>query len=242
MTEFNNDNEDLDLEITSLKDPKWNFWQALYLILIIYLIELGLGWLSLPDNLGSIKGYFNYLTIGFGEGFIAFCALIIFLKVLKRPLVDLGLVNLNIKNIAMGLGGGVFLFLSIGLLGNLLVKYLGIPDPQSIEMALNGADSLWQFALLLVLGGLIVPLKEELIFRGLIYPPLRQGYGRGGGILLTAMFFGVLHFDWIRFLPLVLGGVVLTWLYEKTKSLWPSVIAHSVWNTLMTVLMWLQKQ
>jgi membrane protease YdiL (CAAX protease family) len=50
-----------------------------------------------------------------------------------------------------------------------------------------------------------------------------------------------MHFDFIRFLPLAVGGLVLTWLYEKTKSLWSVIIAHGVWNILMTVLMWLQK-
>jgi membrane protease YdiL (CAAX protease family) len=105
----------------------------------------------------------------------------------------------------------------------------------------EGANSPWQFFLLLFLGGVIVPLKEELVFRGLIYPPLRQAYGRGRGILLTALFFGMMHFDLIRFFPLFLGGAVLTWLYERTKNLWHAIIAQGIWNMLMTVLMWLQK-
>jgi membrane protease YdiL (CAAX protease family) len=141
----------------------------------------------------------------------------------------------------IGLLGGIFLFISVGVLGNLLVDYLGIPEPQSFALVVEGATSPWQLGLLLLLGGIIVPLKEELVFRGLIYPPLRYGYGKGKGILITALFFGAMHFDFIRFLPLFLGGVVLTWLYEKTKSLWPSIIAHGVWNILMTILMWWQK-
>jgi len=50
-----------------------------------------------------------------------------------------------------------------------------------------------------------------------------------------------MHFDFIRFLVLVVGGLLLTLLYEKTSSLWSAIIAHGVWNILMTVLMWLQK-
>lgn len=232
---INNDNN------MPLKKPKWNFWQAIYLILIIYVIVFVLGWLRPPNNLGSIEGYMNYLKIGFGEGLLFLTALIIFFNLLKRPLTDLGLVNLNFKNILIGIAGGIILFLSVGLLGNLLVEYLGIPDPQSFALVISGADSTWQLVLLFLLGGIIVPLKEELVFRGLIFPPLRQGYGSRGGIVLTALFFAILHFDLIRFLPLLLGGLVLTWLYEKTKSLWPSIIAHGVWNSLMILLMWWQK-
>ena len=223
------------------KNPKWNFWQALYLILIVYIIVFVLGFLRPPSNLGSLEGYLNYLKVGFGEGLMFFLALIVFFKLIRRPLTDLGLVNLGLKNILIGLAGGIVLFLSVGLLGNLLVEYLGVPDPQSFALVISGANSTWQLAVLLLLGGIIVPLKEELVFRGLIYPPLRKGYGKTGGILLTAMFFGILHFDLIRFLPLLLGGVVLTLIYERTQSLWSSIIAHGTWNSLMILLMWWQK-
>lgn len=242
MTDNNQDN-DLTSKSNNiaLKNPKWNFWQALYLILLIYLLEFVLGWLELPSYLGSLKGFINYLIIGFGEGFISILALILFFKLLQRPLTDLGLMNLGWRSISIGLIGGIFLFVVVGILGNLLVNYLGIPDPQSFALVVEGADSTWQFILLLFLGGVIVPLKEELVFRGLIYPPLRKAYGRWSGIILTALFFGIMHFDLIRFWPLVLGGIVLTWLYEKTQNLWSSIIAHGVWNILMTILMWWQK-
>lgn len=226
---------------SALKNPKWNFWQALYLILLVYLIEYLIGWLELPHNLGVLKGFIEFLLIGFGEGLLFFLALIIFFKILRRPLQDLGLVNLSWHSVYLGIIGGAALFITVGIIGNLLVEYLGIPDPQSFALAVEGAGSIWQLGLLLFLGGVIVPLKEELVFRGLIYPPLRKVYGRGSGILLTALFFGVMHLDFIRFFPLFVGGAVLTWLYEKTQSLWASIIAHGVWNILMTILMWWQK-
>lgn len=223
------------------ENPKWNFWQALYLILIVYLIVVGVGWFGPPDSLTSLEGFANYIKIGFGEGFLFFTALIVFFKIIRRPLTDLGLVNLTFKNALIGLIGGILLFLSVGLLGNLLVEYLGVPDPQSFALVISGADSSWQLGILLLLGGVIVPLKEELVFRSLVYVPLRKDYGSTGGIILTALFFAILHFDLVRFLPLLLGGIVLTWLYEKTKSIWPSIIAHGVWNSLMILLMWWQK-
>ncbi len=236
------DNKAIRRTISSaLSNPKWNFWQALYLILIVYLVEFFLGWLELPNSLGSLKGFINYLIIGFGEALIFFLALIVFFKILRRPLTDLGLTHFGLRIFVYGLFGGIFLFVSVGILGNLLVEYLGIPDPQSFALVVSGSNSIWQFILLLILGGVIVPLKEELVFRGLIYPPLRKGFGKGRGIMLTALFFGIMHFDIIRFLPLFLGGAVLAWLYEKTQSLWPSIVAHGIWNTLMTILMWCQK-
>lgn len=233
--------QDADISKIGLKEPKWNFWQALYLILLVYLTEYVLGWLKVPDYLGSLKGFYNYILIGFGEGLLIFGVIILFFKLIRTPLSDLGLINFGLRSALYGIGGGLFLFISVGVLGNLLTEYLGIPDPQSFALVVGGADSLWQLGVLLILGGVIVPLKEELVYRGLIFPPLRKAYGSWSGIMFTALFFGVMHFDFIRFLPLFLGGVVLTWLYEKTKSLWSSIIAHGVWNILMTMLMWWQK-
>lgn len=226
---------------SGLNEPKWNFSQALYLILIVYLIEYFLGWFKLPTFLSSVEGFLNYMFIGFGEGLLYFIAIILFFKILRTPLSSIGLIHFGWPSALTGLIGGVFLFFSVGLLGNFLVEYLGNPEPQSFALVVDGADSLWQFGLLLLLGGVIVPLKEELVFRGLIYPPLRKVYGKWGGVILTALFFGAMHFDFIRFIPLFLGGVVLTWLYERTQSLWSAVIAHGVWNILMTTIMWWQK-
>jgi membrane protease YdiL (CAAX protease family) len=225
----------------AFSDPQWNFPQALYLILLVYLLELFLGWLKLPESLSGLRGFINYMLVGFGDGFLFLLALVLFLKILHQPVGELGLLHFNFKNILLGLGGGIFLFIAVGFIGNVIVKYLGVPDPQSFALVVSGAGSIWQFVLLLVLGGVVVPLKEELIFRGLIYPPLRKAYGKGSGVLATALFFGAMHFDLIRFVPLFLGGLVLTWLYEKTRSLWPCILAHGIWNILMTVLMWWQK-
>ena len=95
--------------------------------------------------------------------------------------------------------------------------------------------------LLAVLGGVVAPIKEEMLFRGLMYPPLRQALGKGRGMLLTGLFFATLHFDMVRFLPLFIGGVVLSWLYERSSSIWPSIIAHGTWNVLMAVALLVQR-
>jgi len=224
-----------------LENPKWNFWQALYLILLVYLVEYILGWLQPLDNPGYLEGYVNYLVIGFGEGLLFLAALFLFLKLMRSSPTDLGLADFGLKSIFGGIIGGIVLFLLVGFSGDFIARLLGVPKPQSFALVLQGTDSLWQMLPLILLGGIIVPLKEELIFRGLIYPPLRKSYGRRGGMLFSALFFALLHFDVVRFLPLFIGGFILTWLYEKTKSLWTSIIAHGVWNILMTILMWWQK-
>lgn len=221
--------------------PSWNLWQGLFLILLINLVELPLGWLKASENLDTVAGFLHFLAVGLGEGILYLGAILVLMRLLRQPLKGLGFVKPHWGFWVVGVIAGIFLFVSIGLLGNLLIKFLGTPAPQSFTEAVKGVKHGWQFFLLLLLGGIIAPLKEETIFRGLIYPPLRQAYGRSKGMLFTGVFFATLHFDLVRFLPLFIGGVILTWVYERSGSLWPAILAHGTWNVLMALALWVQR-
>ncbi|HBV87513.1 CPBP family intramembrane glutamic endopeptidase [Desulfosporosinus sp.] len=229
-----------DLRVPPRK-PVWNIWQGLLIVAVVTLIEYPLGWLESPKDLDSSHGILSFIGVGLGDVLLYFIVIWIFLKLIRRPFADLGFVKPLQRYLVLGFIVGTLLFVSIGLLGNLLTKLLGTPAPQSFAVAVKGTNSTWEFILLTVLGGVIAPIKEEMFFRGLIYPPLRQAFGRGKGILLTGLFFATLHLEVIRFLPLLIGGVVLTWLYERSSSIWPAVVAHGTWNTLMAVALWIQR-
>ncbi|WP_425803431.1 CPBP family intramembrane glutamic endopeptidase [Desulfitobacterium sp. Sab5] len=221
-------------------NPRWNVWQGLFLLLLIYVIELPLGWFKTPQDLDQMQGFLRFLAVGVGEVILYLGLLSVLMKGLGRSFRDLGFIRPRGIYLLLGLIMGVLLFISVGLLGDFLEKWFGTPAPQSFTLAVKGASYNWQVILLIFLGGVLAPIKEEAFFRGLFYPPLRKMFGRGKGILLTAGFFAVLHFDIIRFLPLLIGGIVLTWLYEKTSSLWPSIVAHGTWNILMALALWAQ--
>lgn len=223
------------------KHPRWNVWQGLFLLLLINLIEFPLGWMKTPQDLNQMQGFLHFLAVGIGEVILYLCLLRLFMKLIHRSFRDLGFVRPHVRYLLLGLLMGVFLFITVGLLGNLLANWFGTPAPQSFTLVVKGSSSNWQVILLMFLGGVLAPIKEEAFFRGLFYPPLREMYGRGKGILLTAGFFAVLHFDVIRFIPLLIGGIILTWLYEKTSSLWPSIVAHGTWNILMALALWIQR-
>lgn len=223
------------------RQPAWNFWQGLLLIIIVTLIEFLLGWLETPNDLDTSRGMLNFIGIGLGDALIYFGVILIFLRLIKRPVADLGFVKPLKRFIILGIGVGVLLCVVIGLLGNALTSIFGNPVPQSFTIAVKEANHAWQYGLFLILGGVVAPLKEEMFFRGLMYPPLRQAFGRGKGMILAGLFFAVLHFDLVRFLPLFIGGVVLAWLYERSASIWPAVLAHGTWNVLMIFVVWIQR-
>lgn len=229
----------VDLNIPPRK-PVWNVWQGFFLIAIVTLMEYPLGWLDIPKGLDSMQGILRFIGVGIGDVLLYFVVVWVLMGLIRRPFSELGFVKPHKRFIVLGFIVGVLLFLSIGLLGNLLTHLLGTPPPQSFAVAVNGGN-FWELCLLIILGSIIAPIKEEMLFRGLMYPPLRKALGRSKGILVTGLFFAALHFDLVRLLPLFIGGVVLTWLYERSSSIWPSIVAHGTWNALMAIALLIQR-
>lgn len=93
---------------------------------------------------------------------------------------------------------------------------------------------------------ILLPVGEEILFRGIAYIGFAGRFGRTKGILLSALLFAVLH-GYIRsFVPLVLGGVpiflmglTLAWLYIRMKSLIPCIITHSLVNLILILIHWM---
>jgi membrane protease YdiL (CAAX protease family) len=75
----------------------------------------------------------------------------------------------------------------------------------------------------------VVPIGEELLFRGGIYRFLRR-YGRGRAAALTALCFSLLHGNWSALLPLYVLGVLLCRVYEREGNLLPVIGMHALFN------------
>jgi membrane protease YdiL (CAAX protease family) len=125
--------------------------------------------------------------------------------------------------ISIGLGALAF-YLSIAL----IVAFLGEPEQENIADAFG---PLWiQFLLIAI----AAPITEEVFFRGMIFGGLRTRIPMFPSALLSGLIFGSLHFGTgpSAVLPLVIFGVVLAVVYEKTRSLWPPIMMHVFNNAL----------
>jgi membrane protease YdiL (CAAX protease family)/uncharacterized RDD family membrane protein YckC len=92
-------------------------------------------------------------------------------------------------------------------------------------------------------GGFLVvvaaPLSEEIFFRGFMYGGLRRRLAPWAAALISGLVFGMLHFTGGGTItvvpPLLLLGVLLALLYERTGSLWPPIILHAVNNGIALI-------
>lgn len=84
--------------------------------------------------------------------------------------------------------------------------------------------------------GLITPLSEELIFRGLIYKRLRDDFSFKNAMFTSAILFGFFHGNLIQMLYAFGMGLLLAYLYEKYHSLAAPVLAHGMVNIVSVIL------
>jgi membrane protease YdiL (CAAX protease family) len=98
-----------------------------------------------------------------------------------------------------------------------------------------------QMAVLVVLVAGVVPIGEELFFRGLTYGALRRVLNRHTAVLASAVFFAAAHLQVVEFLPILILGMILAYLYDLTGSLVPGMIAHAVNNLGALVLFYMTR-
>lgn len=70
----------------------------------------------------------------------------------------------------------------------------------------------------------------QAMFRGFMLPTLSKYMPRPISLLLTSAVFAILHFSVQRFIPLVLLGLILGFIYMRTRNLVAPIALHSVWN------------
>jgi uncharacterized protein len=87
-------------------------------------------------------------------------------------------------------------------------------------------------AVVLIAG--LAPVAEELFFRGFIFAGLRSRWALWPAALVSGLIFGLVHAPTgiTTVVPLAALGVALSWLYDRTGSLWPCVMAHAINNGL----------
>lgn len=108
-----------------------------------------------------------------------------------------------------------------------------------LELLPNYKDMMSQYAdtfssinttLLLIGGGIIGPICEEIIFRGIILKGFLKTYDYKKAILFSAIIFGVIHMIPIQMVTAFFIGLVLGYIYYKTRSLWLVSIIHVINN------------
>ena len=91
------------------------------------------------------------------------------------------------------------------------------------------------FELQILCLGILIPIAEELVFRGLIFRRIRTATNFMQACLLSAVVFGAFHGNMIQMMYGVLMGLLFAYVYEKYGSLKAPIFAHMTVNILSVV-------
>lgn len=78
---------------------------------------------------------------------------------------------------------------------------------------------------------LLAPIAEEILFRGLIYPTIKNLGFPKVGLWISAIVFALMHQNMAGMIPFIFLGIVLVLVYEETDSLLAPILTHSIFNT-----------
>ena len=93
--------------------------------------------------------------------------------------------------------------------------------------------SSWDLISNLLVFAVLAGICEEFFFQGALQPLLtRWTKNPHIGIILTALIFSTLHFQFYGFIPRLLLGVYLGYLFYWSRSLWLPILAHVLHNAL----------
>lgn len=114
-----------------------------------------------------------------------------------------------------------------------------IPMPVYMQKIFEKAFTKNAFSLVMAI--VAAPIIEEMLCRGIILKGLLKNYSPAIAIVVSAIFFGVLHLNPWQAVPAFFGGLFLGWVFYKTQSVIPGMIIHATINSTASLFLFLPK-
>ncbi|MEX0683824.1 MAG: CPBP family glutamic-type intramembrane protease [Dehalococcoidia bacterium] len=151
--------------------------------------------------------------------------------------------KLSLRALGFAWPPGLRWWFPIVVLGGALITiyaYLLVLVVLGVEPASNIPDNVYDYAIPVVMLGflsiLVAPFVEEVFFRAFLYQGIAKRYGMWAGIIGSGLIFGLAHVGTLDTLIVIPGiaaiGGIFAWSYARTGSIYPSMIAHVIFNTI----------
>ena len=132
--------------------------------------------------------------------------------------------------------GGILLLAAypLVLLAEFVTQKLsrGPLEKQGIVELFNASSTLEQRILIILLAVTVAPLAEDFFFRLFLYGVVKRYFGRGVGVVASALLFAAVHAHLPSFAPLFVLGICFAIAYEWSGSLLVSMTMHALFNAL----------
>lgn len=238
---------------------------ALFLSIELFitpLIALGWDWYLKGEvsaekiNLGPVeKGWLNVIAI-----FLVGIAIAFYLSLL-RPETRMAVfgdrafqgIRKFIKDILLGIVSWVISFPVVIAVSQIIAIIIALEfhgphvDQVAVKNLKSSGVSPLLFAMTVICVVAIVPVIEEIIFRGFLQGWLRSRLGRGLAIPLTAIIFALFHYSTSQgvdnfelLISLFILACFLGFIYERQNSIWASAGLHATFNSISAFMIFHQ--
>lgn len=230
----------------------WN-WEVILQVLVFgfffvgqillgrFLLPIALGVLRINPAAAEVRLQAIYILVSYILLMVGGLG-ILYLSVKPfKPLPE-GWFNFNFTGNWIGWGFGGFLaalplVVLVSLINQKLWQGQGGSNP-ILPIALSGRDPV-AIAIFFLTASVAAPVFEETIFRGFFLPSLTRYIPVWGAIVVSAFVFAVAHLSLSEVLPLMTLGIILGFVYSRTRNLLAPIFMHSLWNgsTLLSLFL-----
>ncbi|MBH8575075.1 CPBP family intramembrane metalloprotease [Nostocaceae cyanobacterium CENA369] len=196
-------------------------------------VPLVLSLLPIPRPVGNVRTQAVFVLISYL--LVASGALSVLYFSIKRslPLPESWFrFKLQDKWFLWGLGGycaALPIVVVVSLINQQLWQGQGGSNPL-LQLALESQDAV-ALGIFFSTAAIAAPFFEELLFRGFLLPSLTRYLPVWGAIIASAVLFAIAHLSLSEILPLTALGIVLGFVYTRSRNLLAPMLLHSLWNS-----------
>jgi uncharacterized protein len=118
-----------------------------------------------------------------------------------------------------------------------LTSFIGNSWENSKTEAMQQNVTFFTVLIAFISAAVISPIYEEIFYRGFLYRWLRTRMGLTGALLVSSFIFTIIHIPTFNAMPVnFFSGIIFALAYERTGSIWPSVLIHGLTNGFMVLL------
>ncbi|MGE3910579.1 MAG: lysostaphin resistance A-like protein [Chloroflexota bacterium] len=145
-------------------------------------------------------------------------------------LADLGVGRMvTMRHVGLGLLVGVGVLLVSAVIQSIMQAF-GVRQTQLADLQCIRDFPLSGFFGVVLAGGVMAPIAEEVYFRGYVFRSYLQTRGPLVAYGVTSLLFALLHLNPPAIIPIFALSLIFCYVYRQTGSIVPSIIGHAVNN------------
>lgn len=137
------------------------------------------------------------------------------------------------QSIGQNLRQGILVCIGMAALGAALNNFIAMTPLVEFSAGFQNANEHFfagEFLFEVLASCIVVPIAEEVLFRGIILKRISMMASENLGIVFSAVLFGIIHVNLVQFLYATLLGILLAFIVVKTRRVSLAVLGHGAAN------------